>query len=313
MAHKVGVIGLGVMGKHMVDGLIANPLFDVIACWDLDVSRCESVHQQYPGIAIAQSAEALVAHEDMELVYIATPPATHVQYASLAIDHGKAILCEKPLAVDIQSTRDLVEKARTKGIPNAVNFAYTSSPKIKMMEKAIHNGDLGKLQGIEIRLHFTQWPRAWQSAGAWLSQREQGGFVREVFSHFAYLTHRLIGFPILKWSNVTYPEESNRSESYVIAEMESNGMPIHLTGGVGGASPEHVEWTLYGTQCSYRLLNWETLQTGTKESWQEVFGIDEDNNSQFAELSHMLEGKPHSLPDFSVGLEVQQLVEDILD
>jgi 1,5-anhydro-D-fructose reductase (1,5-anhydro-D-mannitol-forming) len=313
MIHKVGVIGLGVMGKYMFGALIADPHFEVIGSWDLDVLQCQLIRQQYPDIAIAQSAEALVSREDIELVYIATPPTTHVQYASLAIDHGKAVLCEKPLAVDIQSSRRLVEKARKSNIPNGVNFSLASSPEVEVIEKAIRDGELGELTGIEIRFHFPQWPRAWQTAGNWLSQREQGGFVREVFSHFAYITHRLIGPLMLKWSAVTYPDESNHSESYAIAEMECNGLSIHLTGGVGGAGLDHVEWTLYGTQRSYRFLNWGTLQVGTNEGWEEVLGLDQAKDLQLTALSHMLEGKPHSLPDFGVGLEVQELVESILD
>jgi len=313
MKHKVGVIGLGVMGRNMAGGLTTDPHFDVIGCWDLDVSQCELIQQQYPHIAIAQSAEALISREDIELVYIATPPATHVQYAGLAIDHDKAVLCEKPLAVDIQSARRLVEKARDSKIPNGVNFPLASSPAVDKIEKAIRDGELGELKGLEIRFHFPQWPRAWQTAGTWLSQREQGGFVREVFSHFAYITRRLIGPLKLKWSAVTYPDESNLSESYAIAEIESNGLSIHFAGGVGGAGLDHVEWTLYGTQRSYRFLNWGTLQVGTNEGWEEVLGLDQFKHLQLTALSHMLEGKPHNLPDFGVGLEVQELVEGILD
>jgi predicted dehydrogenase len=301
--HKVGVIGLGVMGEIMVGALTEDPRFDVISGWDLNVSRSESIRQQFPDIHIAQSAESLVSREDIELVYVATPPATHVQYASMAIDQAKSVLCEKPLAVDLHDARMLVEKARESGTPNAVNFVLASSPAVDMIEKALRNDEL-------IRFHFPRWPRSWQDAGRWLSGREEGGFVREVFSHFAYLTHRLIGPLTLQWSVVTYPDQSDLSETYAIAEMESSGLSVRLSGGVGGAGPDHVEWTLYGTQRSYRFLNWRKLQVGTSEGWEDVLEL--EKVLYFTALSHMLDGEPHRLPDFEVGLKVEELVDDIL-
>ena len=55
------------------------------------------------------------------------------------------------------------------------------------------SGSLGGIVAADVRLHFARWPRDWQAGAAWLAERQEGGYVREVFSHFAYLIQRLLG------------------------------------------------------------------------------------------------------------------------
>jgi 1,5-anhydro-D-fructose reductase (1,5-anhydro-D-mannitol-forming) len=74
-----------------------------------------------------------------------------------------------------------------------VNFALSDQQASQHVEKALADGLVGDVLGVEIRLHFPEWPRKFQAGAAWIDGREQGGFVREVFSHFAYLTDRLLG------------------------------------------------------------------------------------------------------------------------
>ena len=70
------------------------------------------------------------------------------------------------------------------GTPNAVNFVFASAPSADFLEQRLCANQLGDITAIEMRLFFKRWPRDWQASAAWLARREQGGFVREVLSHF---------------------------------------------------------------------------------------------------------------------------------
>jgi predicted dehydrogenase len=297
----------------MLSMLINDERFSVVAIVDRDAARMQTLSETYSDIQIASDAKALVSRDDIDLVYIATPPSSHVEYASLAIDHNKAVLCEKPLAVDIGEASQLVRKAQTSGLPNAVNFTGASSQVLEIIENAIKSGKTGKPLRVEIRCHFSQWPRQWQQgATSWLAGRGEGGFVREVISHFIYQTQRLIGDIEVLSSVVDYPDEQS-SESHVMAAMRCDGIPVKLFGGTGGNAPDVVEWVLYATKKSYRLLNWRQLQEGTDEGWVDVEVEETPTPSRhLTAISNMLIGEAHPLSDFAMGLKVQQTIETIL-
>ena len=311
-SHKVGMIGLGIMGSRMLASMNSHPDFEVRYAWDLSVARRQQVLAEFPNMQVPGGAEELVSLEDLDLVYIATPPTTHVGYAEMAMDSGKAVLLEKPMAVDLLEGRRLVEKAQSSDIPNAVNFGYSTGPGYQAIRDAMDSGQLGEPVKMEMKFHFSKWPRDWQKAGRWLSGRAEGGFVREVFSHFAYLTCRLVDTPIVTSSTLVYPADPELSETSVNATLASGSVPIHIEGRVDNSVEDLTEWTLHGSRRSYRIVNWSQVQASTATGWEDVPLDKWQGPSQLDAVSSMVKGDPHTLPDFAAGLRVQEIVESVL-
>ena len=92
-----------------------------------------------------------------------------------------------------RNRRKLVETIEGMGARNAVNFSFAASPSRAFLRSQLADGAFGTIDAIDIRLHFATWPRGWQEAAAWLGKRRQGGYVREVLSHFIYLTESVFG------------------------------------------------------------------------------------------------------------------------
>jgi predicted dehydrogenase len=317
MSYKVGLIGLGIMGQRMAHCMQAYPQFEIVTGWDIDPETCQQVQAELlPEMQIAKGTEAVTNDAAVDLVYIATPPTIHLTYSKMAMQAGKAIFCEKPLAVDVASSRTFVAELAASGLPNAVNFPFAGSPEVATLEKRIREGQHGEARLLEMQFHFSEWPRTWQrGAASWLSGREEGGFLREVFSHFAYLTQRLIGPVEILSAQVDYPDDGITSETYVVAALESNGIPIRVTGGVGGAAPDYNAWTLYGTKKSFRFYDWRLLMEADPQAWQRLHPDVEPQpllGDQLDGLARLLAGKSHPLPDFAAALAVQELVENLL-
>ncbi len=310
----VGIIGLGTMGQRMLESMNGHTEFDVRYAWDANVLQCHKVWSSYPRIQIARSAEELVSFDDINLVYIATPPSSHVEYSELALEMGKPVLCEKPLAINLEEARGLVEDARLSGIPNAVNFSYATGPIYNALRNAIATGLVGDPLKVEIILNFAEWPRGWQrDAAGWLAYRKEGGFVREVFSHFAFLTSKLFGVPVVNNTLTVYPEDSDLAESRVFSQMSTGNIPITLEGRVGEVKEDCLTWTLHGSRQTYRILNWANLEEKIAQSWEPV-SLDKWDNvqGQLDSLAAMVRGEHHELPNFEAALRIQQLVERIL-
>jgi 1,5-anhydro-D-fructose reductase (1,5-anhydro-D-mannitol-forming) len=315
--HAVSIIGLGVMGQRMLGSMAVNRQFRVVSGWDPDAGACQRTHQTYPEIRVADCAGDAIEAEDSTVVYIACPPVWHKEHAIAAMRSGKAVYCEKPLGVDVAQSRDLMEQARAAGVVNIVNFSLASAAAVQEIEKRLEAGALGDVVGVDVRVHFSQWPREWQKdAAAWLSYREQGGFTREVLSHWVYLTERLFGRARLGRAAARYPGDG-LAETHVIAELEAGGLPITMAGSVGGAGPDLVEYTLWGTRQSCRIFDWNRLFSSDGGEWTpQLSHIDDPRQLgyqlQLDNAAAAIAGGDHSMPDFADALSVQILIEEML-
>jgi len=314
--HNVGIIGLGIMGQRMMRAMETHPEFKISHIWDLNADVVNEISNHYPNAVPAESAEALMSSRDVDIVYIATPPKTHISYARMSMTADKGILCEKPLAVDVEESRKLVEDVNKSGVPNAVNFPFASDLNISTLEEDLEEKLHGDIERIEIRFHFNAWPRTWQSrAAGWLDGREQGGFLREVFSHFVYLTQRLVGQLEPLTGSVIFPENSDQSEIYANGYFLVDSTPVLMHGAVGGAAPDFNQWTLYGTERSYRIQDWGELKVANINRWYDLMPRGEPKpplHHQLDNLAKMLRGEPHTLPSFQEGFRVQEVVEGLL-
>ena len=219
MVHRIGVIGLGVMGQRMLGNLQGHAGFAVAAAWDAAPHGDGMAAPDPSGYRPCASAAELAAGADLVAVYIASPPVSHPDYVNLAWDHGKAVFCEKPLSVSIAASQALVGRCEAEQRRAAINFPLASAPAMRQMTEALASGVLGALQSIEIDVAFAAWPRNWQKAGDWLAQREEGGFVREVVSHFIFIAQRLAGPLTLLETRPTYPADGRAAETAIAARL----------------------------------------------------------------------------------------------
>lgn len=313
--HRVAIIGLGVIGRRMLTNMPRQGRLTVVGGWDPSPEARAAAARDFPWLSIAQSAEALIAADEVDLVYVGAPPRAHGAIARAAAAAGKAVFCEKPLGVDLADSRALVTTIEAAGVPQAVNLSLAAARGVALMRKGLADGSLGAVAGLDIRLHFTQWPRAWQASATWLAGRAEGGFMREVGSHFLYLADTLLGPGRITMAKVRHADEG--AETHAMAAFDFGGVPVTLAGSVGGAGPDLVEATLWGAARSLRLTNFYQLSASDGGDWADAMPDIADPGAdaymlQLDELVRMLDGEGHVLPDFRAALRVQDLVEGVL-
>ncbi|MEU1394776.1 Gfo/Idh/MocA family oxidoreductase [Micromonospora zamorensis] len=113
--HRVGVVGLGVISRAYLDTLANHPAVSIAALADLDASRSAAVAATIPG-AEALSVERLLARPDVQTVLNLTIPAAHADISLGAIEAGKNVYVEKPLAVTFPDGRSIIERAASAGV-----------------------------------------------------------------------------------------------------------------------------------------------------------------------------------------------------
>ncbi|MEM7095487.1 MAG: Gfo/Idh/MocA family oxidoreductase [Actinomycetota bacterium] len=249
----IAIIGLGTVGLRYVEQYQLHPDFVLVGGFDVSPDACANAADRF-GVAIADSAEALLADDAVRAVYVAVPPLFHEVYVDMVIGAGKALLCEKPLGVDDAESAGMVERVAASGIPAAVNYVFGAAPSARALIAAVEDAGT-QLLGVELRVHFEHWPRAWQAGATWLRDRDQGGWTREVISHYIFLVQRLLGVPTVERCAAHFPADGS-SEQWLSAQLRAGSVPVQITGSSDSAGADEVSFTVRGTTQSWRLTNW---------------------------------------------------------
>lgn len=316
---NIGVIGLGVMGQRMLARLAAHDRLQARTVWDANPEAVARTLAAYPQLQAAASAEALIATPGLHSLYIATPPGPHMALSHQAFDAGLAVLCEKPLTTDFAAARTAIERIAREGRRAAVNFSLASSPGLQALVEAARPGGLfGTLEAVAIELAFAAWPRPWQSAaGAWLAERAEGGFSREVLSHFIFVLQRVLGPATVLSAQADYPDDGRSAERALTARLVAGGVPVTVDARVGGDLDDFNRMAWTGRDGAIELQAWFGLRRQRRGGdWADVGDPaalrQQGQADQLDQWVAMVEGRPHGLPGYAEALAVQDTIEALL-
>ncbi len=313
---KVAIIGLGIMGRRMLQHMRLHEKFEPNYLWDPDKNACLKAIEVDSEAKIMNSPEEAIDAAD--LVYLACPPKVRESYAIETAQKGKALFLEKPLGIDNDHSKALINKLKGFNVPLAVNFTQAAGPALNDLIKAKSAGELGEIIGVDIIVTYPKWPREWQKEADWLRFNKEGGMTREVISHFIFFSERVLGFLELKWAKVIYPKDKLLCETDMLARLETkDGKSVNILASVGGAQPDRQEMTIRGTKKSRRVSE---FYRDYESDGGEFFPLREDPpdpravslKGQLDELNKLYKKKSHRLATLDEALRVQVLIEGIL-
>jgi predicted dehydrogenase len=143
---KVAVIGLGYWGPNLVRNLVALVGADNVVVADPLVDRQAAVVRQYPSVVACSSLDQVLADEQVGAVVVATPVSTHATLARAALEAGRHVLVEKPLAASSADGLALVQIAEANDLTLMVGHTFLFSPRVECAAKAVRSGELGTIQ-----------------------------------------------------------------------------------------------------------------------------------------------------------------------
>jgi predicted dehydrogenase len=142
---RFGLIGLGAAGQLRKAALARAPDCVLAAVFDVDRARTEGVGSN---VVAFPSAESLLKSDSCEAVIISTPPNSHEHLTVVALENGKHVLVEKPMAHSVVACRRMLESSRRAGRVLAVGFNHRYFAAVKVVRDAISSGMIGKLSYI---------------------------------------------------------------------------------------------------------------------------------------------------------------------
>jgi predicted dehydrogenase len=311
--HRTGIIGLGIMGQRMLEHMVLHEAYAPVLLWDPSPEACQAAVRLCPAGRIAGSPDEVIAGAD--LIYLACPPVPRKAYALAASAAGKAVFLEKPLGIDVDESRDLVERLTADGVPAAVNFTQAAG---EALARISSDEGMGTLCGVDIVVTYPKWPRAWQADADWLRFAGEGGFTREVISHFVFFASRVLGPLKLVWARPDFPADSALCETHMAARLENgDGVPVSVFASVGGIQPDRQELTVKGSARSYRVLEFYLLSASDGGPFTDIGEPPADPRAvslkaQLDEMDKAVGGRDHKLATPAEALHVQELIEAML-
>lgn len=142
---QIGIIGCGYWGPNLIRNFSELDDATVVACCDLSEERLKKIQKRHPAVLCTQHVEDVLRNPAIDAVVIATPVSTHYPIAREALERGKHVMIEKPLADSSEHALDLVERAERHGRILMVDHTFIYTSAVRKIRELIDNGELGDI------------------------------------------------------------------------------------------------------------------------------------------------------------------------
>ena len=265
---KYGMIGFGGIAENRVakEGFACDknrfaPLqfTELVAATDINQARKSAAEAL--GLKWYASADELLADPEIQAVYVATNNKTHVPLAIKALNAGKHVISEKPMATNSQDGETVVKLAKEKGLSLGVDHMMVYNAWNVKAESLVRNGTLGNVNDSCFHMEFAYGYDPAEAA-TWRCSKieEMGGPIGDVASHCFYLAEYIFGKKIVKLAAVYLPKIMNivAEDGAYIKFFFEDGMQSsakvafsELRGGLGGTL-SHLGYEIYGDKAALR-------------------------------------------------------------
>jgi predicted dehydrogenase len=145
---NIAQIGVGYWGPNLLRNLVANKKCFINKVIDLSHERQDYVKSLYPAIQVSDNAEDVFNDPDIKAVVIATPVATHFELAKKALEAGKHVLVEKPMAKTVAEVEQIGKLANLKNLVAMVGHTFLYNAAVRYVKGLIDSGALGDVRYI---------------------------------------------------------------------------------------------------------------------------------------------------------------------
>ena len=166
LTPRLAVVGLGYWGPNLVRNIQEMPDAELVAVCDMREDALETIARRYPAVTTTTSFDDIVEDDGIDAVVIATPVSTHHPLALKALNAGKHVFIEKPLAASSEEARELMETADERGLVLMPGHTFLYSPPVNTIRELIASGDIGEVyfistSRVNLGLHQADVSVAW--------------------------------------------------------------------------------------------------------------------------------------------------------
>lgn len=200
----IGIVGLGAIGQVHIKRFSELPTAEVVAVADLDVELLNRTGAEYGVDNKYTDASDLVDDPAVDAVVVCVPNYLHAEISKMALEHGKHVLCEKPMALNAAQAEDMVRAADDNDRTLMIAQCWRFKPQSLVLKDMIEQGVFGDIYHAQVVL---QRRRGIPGLGGWFTTKEKsgGGPLIDIGVHVIDMTLHMMGYPnALRASAATY-------------------------------------------------------------------------------------------------------------
>jgi predicted dehydrogenase len=180
---RIGIIGAGFARTTQIPGFKNCEGAQVVAIASAHRENAEAVAREFEIPHVEDDWRGVIARHDVDLVSIVTPVVTHCEMTLAALDAGKAVLCEKPMAMNADEARRMMKRAKEKGVLALIDHELRFLPGRKMAAGLVRRGDIGRVWHAKLVFRSGQRADSNRPWNWWSDEKQGGGALGAIGSH----------------------------------------------------------------------------------------------------------------------------------
>ena len=141
---KVGLAGVGSVSRTILSNIETIPGVQLTGIADIRQEALDTVGKKY-GVDTFTSVEAMCESANVDAVWVCTPNQFHAEHTITAAEHGKHVICEKPMAVTLEQAQSMVDAVDRNSVRYVQGHSKIFDPPVRMMREVVSSGELGRL------------------------------------------------------------------------------------------------------------------------------------------------------------------------
>ena len=352
----VGLVGSGFMGRAhayafgavaQVFNLPLKPHLVVLADQSEDIAA--QAAQRLGFTRSVADWRLLIEDPAVDVVSITTPNHLHKPIALAALEAGKAVYCEKPLAARLVDAREMADAAHASGLVTMVGFNYLKNPIIRLARDITQSGEIGELVSFR-GIHAEDYMTDAEAPHSFRTEPEGGGALMDIGSHIVSLARYLVGpveevVALAGTVHTSRPSQNGRrpvlvdDHGYFLARFAGGALGSISASWIAAGRKMQLEFELVGTRgsvvFSQERFNELHLYTTGQERGREGFktilagpdtppygnfcpapghqlGFNDLKTIEVAALIEALSGGENVGPDFREAFEIQRVIASVI-
>lgn len=246
---RVGVIGYGYWGPNLARNIAAHVGTELVSIGDIRLDRLGLARKTYPLADLTSDIGELLARPDIDAVAIATPPETHCALAIQALEHGKHVLVEKPLATSIADAQRMADAARACNRTLMVDHTFLFTGAVRRLKEYLRADALGDIYYFDsTRINLGLF-------------RTNANVIWDLAPHDISIMAHLLNMPVRVVSAIGASHMEGQQENIAYLTLQFDG-PLLAHFHVNWLSPVKVRKTIIGG--SKRMAVYDDLEPSEK-------------------------------------------------
>ena len=219
----IGIVGAGFARTTQIPGFKNCEGAKIVAIASAHRENAEEVAREFHIPHVEDDWRGLVARDDVDLVSIVTPVVTHCEMTLAALDAGKAVLCEKPMAMNADEARRMMERAKEKNVLALIDHELRFLPGRIKTRELVQRGDIGRVKHVQVIFRSESRANVDRPWNWWSDVKQGGGALGAIGSHVIDSCRWMLGAEVSEvFCNLATHVRERRDEQGQLREVTTD-------------------------------------------------------------------------------------------